>query len=523
MAKSEKILRARTMWFCTNCYALDGSEILTLNMAKDICEQHATQIEKYVINLHDIDTHDEQSIAERDGHRKQTYMEIYKKLAKSRNVPTDSESESGFVYDAGCEHEAHFWSNFYYPAKKVGDAKELHVHVALKFKNARALNEIAKWFGIPENMIDIVKGRHAFEDCAEYMVHKKQPEKAQYDPAKVIANFNYVEWLENQVVKDILHEKYHMNIDDINDIVNEVATAGLSLQKVEEMVSAPIFLRNKKLFKDARAKYIYDHMSMPSVRFVFYVDSAGVAGAGKSVATKALCKQFAREYGADPTVDIGQLKQYIYKVGQKGVAWDKYDGQPIVFIDDRTARDLLQEFNGHEGVKNLFERFPEKETTNIKYGDACIVAKYIVINGIQPYVEFVNGLNGTFTTKSGIDIESDTDITQYTRRITGIINISEDEIAILFNKGVMSDTREFNQYVIIKTVKHNFVRAIQKLSGTALNCVEERTLQPVIETTKAIENNVNNKIDNPADIPSEFWDYGTQTINSDYRDFKVHG
>lgn len=521
MAKGEKVLRARIMWFCTNCYALDGSEILTLDTAKAICEQHAAQIEKYAINKHDLDKHDENSIAERDGHRKQTYMELYKKLAKQRNVKEDTSSESGYVYDAYCEQEAHKWSDFYYPAKQIGDAKELHIHVVLKFKNARALNEIANWFGIPVNMIDIAKGRHAFEDCAEYLIHKKQPEKAQYEPDKVIANFNYVEWIENQVVKDILHEKYHMNIDDINDIVNEVATNGLSLEKVEEMVSAPIFLRNKKLFKDARAKYIYDHFQMPPCRFVFYVDGDGKAGAGKSVATKALCKQFAREYGADPTKDIGQLKEYIYKAGQKGVAWDKYDGQPIVYIDDRTARDLLQEFNGHEGVKNLFERFPEKETANIKYGDACIVAKYIVINGIQPYSEFVNGLNGTFKTSKGEEIESDTDITQYTRRITGIIKISEAEVTTLFNKGVMMNTREYEQYVAVTTVKHDFVNAVQKLSGTALYRVEERSLQSVLDKTKEIEHTVTDKIDNPDDIPREFWDYGTEINDGKCRDFKI--
>lgn len=113
MAKCEKVLRARIMWFCTNCYALDGSEILTLDTAKAICEQHAAQIEKYAINKHDLDKHDENSIAERDSHRKQTYMELYKKLAKQRNVKEDTSSESGYVYDAYCEQEAHRWSVFY--------------------------------------------------------------------------------------------------------------------------------------------------------------------------------------------------------------------------------------------------------------------------------------------------------------------------------------------------------------------------------------------------------------------------
>lgn len=506
--KKEKIPRARVMWFCTNCYAINGVKILTFDEAKAICEAHATQIEKYCLIPHDIDVHDEQSIAERESHRKQTYMEIYKKLAKQYGVREDATSESGYVYDNFCEVEAHKWQDFYYPSKKVGDAKELHIHVVLKFKNARALNEIAKWFNIPVNMIDIVKGRRSFEDCAEYLIHKKQPEKAQYDPSKVAANFNYIEWLENQLLKDELHEKYHMAIDDINDVINKVATEGLSLKKVEEMISPPMFLRNKGLFINARGLYIFEHMPMPTIRIVFYVDGNGKAGAGKSVATKALCKLLAKEFGADPSLDIGQLREYIYKAGQKGVPWDKYDGQPIVYIDDRTAVDMLREFNDHDGVKNLFERFPEKETISIKYGITCVVAKYIIINGIQSYTEFVNGLNGTYKSKNGETIESDKDITQYTRRITGILQIKEEEIVALFNKGVMLNTKEYDRYIAVHRIKYNTVRAVQTLKGNALYKVEEKALQPVISKTKDIEYMLTDRIEDPDDIPAEFLSYG---------------
>ena len=250
------------------------------------------------------------------------------------------------------------------------------------------------------------------------------------------------------------------------------------------------------------------------------MEGDGLGGAGKSVATKALCKQFAREYGADPRKSVGELKEFIYRVGQKGVPWQRYDGQPIVYIDDRTAYDILSDFGGHDGVKTLFDQFPEKEITNIKYGDACIVAKYIVINGIQSYEDFVNGLNGTYKTRNGDSITSDTDVTQYTRRITGIIKIANDEITALFNKGIMQDTREYTQYIAIMTRKYNFVNAVKKLKGDALFTVEERALKPVLETSKQIEDAINDKIDNPDEIPAEFWDYGTDIV-TESRDFDV--
>lgn len=522
MGYAKGVPRARVMWFCTNCYALDGTKILTLRDAEAICNAKARSIEQYALIAHDKDIHDEHSISERENHKKQTYMECYKQLAKARNIPVDASNPSGYVYNQPCEIESHKWADYYYPDRQVGDAKEEHIHVVLKFKSARALNEIAKWFGIPVNMIDIVNGKGAFDDCAEYLIHKKQVEKAQYQPSEVIANFDYIAWLDNKMVKDELHGKYHMHIDDLNDIVNEVAVNGLSLRNVEDMISAPIFLRNKKLFTDARAKYIYEKAIMPPVRFVFYVDSDGKAGAGKSVVTKALCKQFAtKEYGANPMLDIGQLNDYIYKAGQQGVAWDKYDGQPIVYIDDRNARDLLFEFGGHDGVKNLFERFPEKETMNIKYGNVCVIAKYIIINGIQPYADFVNGLNGTYSTVSGCKVQSDNDITQYTRRITGIIKIDENEIAILFNKGILNNTREYEQYIAVSAMKCNFEKAIKTLKGDALYTIEEKTLQDVIDNTNKIADNVTNKISNPDDIPQDLQDYGTRIIDAKSRDISI--
>lgn len=518
--KKIKVPRARVMWFCTNSYAIDGSKILTFDEAEAICKAHNASLECYAVGLHDSDTHDAESISDRDSHRKQTYMELYKKLAESHGVAQDAGSESGYAYDTYCETEAHKWADFYYPQKKVGDLKELHIHVVLKFKNARAIDEIARWFGIPVNMIDVLKGRNAFEEASLYLIHAKQPEKFQYSADTVKASFDYPEWLESYQLKTEMHDKYHMAIEDIYDIANMVAHEGWSLQKVEEMISTPMLIKHARLFGEARARYIYDHFDMPPCRFVFYVEGDGLGGAGKSVATKALCKQFAREYGADPRKSVGELKEFIYRVGQKGVPWQRYDGQPIVYIDDRTAYDILSDFGGHDGVKTLFDQFPEKEITNIKYGDACIVAKYIVINGIQSYEDFVNGLNGTYKTRNGDSITSDTDVTQYTRRITGIIKIANDEITALFNKGIMQDTREYTQYIAIMTRKYNFVNAVKKLKGDALFTVEERALKPVLETSKQIEDAINDKIDNPDEIPAEFWDYGTDIV-TESRDFDV--
>jgi len=508
MAKKKKKYypRGRVLWFCTNVVGSDGNVIITKDKAASIIDQHRTAVEHYGIIQHDHDKHDAESVAERDGRRVQLYTDYYESEAEKRGWQKDANGK--YPFDVTLHNQCTTAVDWYLPHKNVGDDKEVHVHVALQLATNRCIDEIARWFGIPPYLIDIPKGRGAFEDCMDYLVHRKQKQKYQYNPADVISDLDYQHWLDNRTVKEELHEKYHMSVEDMNDILNEVALNGVTLRQAEEMVSVPVFLRNQKLFRQARDKYIYEHIPMPAPRMVFYIDSDGKSGAGKSVCTRAFCKQLARDYGADITKSMDELKEYIYKAGKKGVAWQRYDGQPIVYIDDRNAVSMLKEFGGHEGVKNLLDLFPEKDSENIKYGDTVITAKYIVINGIQPFNEFLNGLNGSFKTKGGDRITSDADVTQYARRFTGIMKINPEYIVMMFNRGIMMDTDEYKEFVTICARKANFVNAIQKLQGDAQVAVETRVLAPAIETIREIDKKQKGKITKVDDIPMEFWEYG---------------
>lgn len=53
----------------------------------------------------------------------------------------------------------------------TGEAKPRHWHVVLRCDDAIEISTIAKWLGIPENMIDVPKGRGAFLECIEYLTH----------------------------------------------------------------------------------------------------------------------------------------------------------------------------------------------------------------------------------------------------------------------------------------------------------------------------------------------------------------
>lgn len=520
MAKKRKKKKAwypagRCLQFSCNIKDRAGNIIISKEKVLQAFEKHSGAYDKYAFIEHDKDKYDGDGIAKRDEKRNLCYLAKCRDLAFERDLPEDDDSPYGYMENKEIEELAKKYAEDRFPYKKVGDEKEVHIHVLIKFNAARRIDEIARWFGIEPYFIEIVHGLHGFGDVCDYLIHRKHEDKYPYPIEEVHANFNYIEYQDNRIITEQRHEKYHMSVDDLNDVLLKVAKEGLSLTEAIEIVSEPVFLRNESLFKKARMMYLEKYAAMPLVRQVFYVDGDGKGGAGKTVCAKALCKQLALQFGAtheDLTKPFEDLNKYIYKTGDKGVAWQRYDGQPIVFIDDRNAFNMLDEFGGHSGVKNLLDPFPSKASNNIKFGDTLIIAQYIVINGIQPWVQFIEGLCGSYTKKSGEKVESDTDKNQYYRRITGITVLDEDSFEILFNRGVLYDTREYQQYVSIKRTKYNFVKTIQKLKGNALVQIESKALKPMLDEVKKINEKEDGKISDPALIPEEFLSYGEEII-----------
>ena len=63
------------------------------------------------------------------------------------------------------------------PKHKAGEHKDDHWHIAIEMKsNMTEVSTIAKWFNLPENLIDIGKGRGAFLDIVEYITHENPKE-----------------------------------------------------------------------------------------------------------------------------------------------------------------------------------------------------------------------------------------------------------------------------------------------------------------------------------------------------------
>lgn len=78
-----------------------------------------------------------------------------------------------------------------------GELVEPHIHCMMKFRNCTRLSAIKSWFNCQENNLEKLKG--SWQTALRYLTHMNSPEKHQYSPQEVTANFNYAEEVEIRV------------------------------------------------------------------------------------------------------------------------------------------------------------------------------------------------------------------------------------------------------------------------------------------------------------------------------------
>lgn len=76
---------------------------------------------------------------------------------------------------------------------KLGEPKKDHIHIFMHFKSQVSLTKVAKAFGVEKQYVQAWTGKNAWENAVSYLTHRTAgaEHKKQYDPADVIANFDY--------------------------------------------------------------------------------------------------------------------------------------------------------------------------------------------------------------------------------------------------------------------------------------------------------------------------------------------
>lgn len=354
--------------------------------------------------------------------------------------------------------------------KKTAEIKPKHWHIVLYCKDAVELEDVARWFHVPSNMIDIPKGRgqSAFYDCVEYLVHESksavEQNKHHYEDEEVHSNHEWRTELTEYIARKL---KYGHGLEDKDYVRMEVAYNGMTLNTVRTKYPE-IWVQDMQTLKRLRLDYTYTQPK-PLIRISCYISGEGRLG--KGILAKALSRTLFPE--------IEEERDLIFETGAEGTTFEGYDGQPIIIWNDCRSFDLIKKLGGRENVFNVFDTHPTSQMQNIKYGSTSLCNCVNIVNSVQDYREFLDGLAGEYESK-GVKYKAE-DKRQSYERFPFIIPIDEHSITIMANMGYFNGVKEYDQYLIAAKIKCN-LREIAIHCGTNLEKrkkIEANILAPV--------------------------------------------
>lgn len=361
----------------------------------------------------------------------------------------------------------------------AGDKKPPHFHIVVNtVNNYIDVNILANWFDIPANFIDIPKGRGAFLDCVAYLTHedKKQQSlgKHLYPDDKVNANFDFRQRLTERADKKL---KYGADLSLKNQVRYEVMYNGMTLLQARAFDELNYLDDYKELYR-LRLEWL-NRQTPPETRMNFYIEGRG--GIGKGLLSRALGRQLAKTVNPDLTED----DEMIFEIGAGNSTFEGYDGQPVIIWNDKRAYELLSMLGGRGNLFTVFDTHPTKVRQNVKYSSVNLCNTFNIVNSVESYLGFLNGLAGEYKDKSG-QVHHVEDKGQAYRRFPIIIPINENYFTLLGNKGFFEQTPEFEQFNNYGSFVGNFQKVAESFGNKhdKLDEVHSKMLAPTIEKTK---------------------------------------
>lgn len=378
--------------------------------------------------------------------------------------------------------------------RKAGDLKPPHWHLVMQVQPALDTSIIAKWLGVPENFVDVPKGKGAFLDCVHYLTHADEQQQLQgkhlYEDDEVKASFD---WKEELLRRDEIRDKYHRDeLSPKEEMRLSVLLHGKTLKRVQEE-DPVLYMEDEVALRKARATYL-SNQDPPALRINYYIEGQG--GVGKGTLSRILAKALFPNLPDD---------ECYFETGASGVMLDGYDGQPVIIWHDKRSAALLKELGGRGNVFNVFDTHPPKIKQNVKFASASMVNVVNIVNGVESYEDFLDGLAGEYTSRDGTAYKAE-DKNQAYRRFPLIICLREEDFDVLVNRGFALGTFEFEQYIQYRGIVGNFGKVMRRLEGAAREKLLTDMTAPIVEEHRKLEEK---ETDSKEDvIPDDMKDYG---------------
>ena len=361
---------------------------------------------------------------------------------------------------------------------KAGELKNDHWHVVLECPGKVDIKYIAKWFNVPEQYIELPKGRGAFLDKVAYLTHESEKEqakgKALYDDDEVIANFD---WRKELIEREENKLKYGGDLCPKDRMRYDVRYLGKTLKECQDE-DKKMYMDNEKDLTYLRLRYI-NELKPPKERINIYISGEG--GNGKGLMSKAIARSLFP--------DITNEEDIYFCVGAEGAEFIGYDGQPIIIWSDKRSWELLKVLKGRGNAFEVLDPHPDRKNQNVKYASTNLCNKINIINSVQCCSDFLDRLAGEYTDKQGNKQEAE-DKTQSYRRFPLTITINDNSYDLKVNKGYKDNTKDFLNYYEYLNIDCNLqqIRVMCGDNEALAKELEKQAIEPILKEYNEIVN-----------------------------------
>lgn len=182
--------------------------------------------------------------------------------------------------------------------------KKKHFHIVMTFSNATTIGAVAKWLKLEPQYIERI--RYTTKSAMLYLVHRNNPEKYQYNPEVIIANFDYVNYVDDCP-----------SMQKRENIATRISIWEIKQYNLYDYITVDEYARNKNYYNNC---FIYRQQQMATTeRKLECVFVSWPSGCGKTTYSKMLASQLG-------------YKAYISSGGKNPL--DNYEWQECIILDD---------------------------------------------------------------------------------------------------------------------------------------------------------------------------------------------
>lgn len=234
-----------------------------------------------------------------------------------------------------------------------GQPKKPHFHIVLTFSNATTSDVIAKIMQVEEQYIN--KIRTTTKSAMLYLVHRNDPNKYQYNPSEVIANFDYVEYVDGCEPKQ-----------KRENIANLIDSGSIKPYNLTDYITIDEYSKNK-IYYDRCFEYRQNKLKGVD-RQMECLFISGTSGSGKTTQAKMIASQKG-------------YRCYISSGGKNPL--DNYKGEECIILDD--LRDTSYKMSD-------FLKLTDNNTDSLVgcrfYNKSIAECKLLIVTSVKPIEQF---------------------------------------------------------------------------------------------------------------------------------------